>query len=118
MNTLKNRIQQFFSRSISTILIGVIAVVCLKINGSAATSCPGKYNTHQFTSSVVDINPRVYLTTTAFRSNPHTQNILVLEQVIDRQVYTPNKWKGKASSIKNNLSLAKHRIVTGASSIA
>jgi hypothetical protein len=33
-------------------------------------------------------------------------------------VYTPDNRMEKASSIKNNLSLAKHRIVTAACSIA
>lgn len=39
-------------------------------------------------------------------------NDLVLKQVIDGQVYTPDKRKGKASNIKKNLSLARLRIVT------
>jgi mitochondrial fission protein ELM1 len=115
---LNKRLQQLFYRSISTLLIAVIAVVCLKIGGNATAIRQNKDITYQFTGSLVDKDLRIYFVTTAFRSNPHTKHILVLEQVIDRQVYTPNKWKGKASSIKNNLSLAKHRIVTGASSIA
>jgi hypothetical protein len=118
MDMLKNHIQRLFYRSISTLLIAIIAVVCLKISGNIAATRENKDITHQLTGSLVDKDLRIYLITPAFRSNPHTQNILVLEQVIDRQVDTPKKWKGKASSIKNNLSLAKHRIVTAASSIA
>jgi hypothetical protein len=111
-------IEQFFYRSISTLLIAVIAVVCLKINGNTGTGCrSNKDITHQFTCSLIDKNPRINFITPAFRSNPHT-DILVLEQVIDGQVYTPDNRIGKASSIKNNLSLAKHRIVTAAYTIA
>jgi hypothetical protein len=36
----------------------------------------------------------------------------VLKQVIDGQVYTPNKMQGKASNIKKNLSLARLTLVT------
>jgi hypothetical protein len=115
---LKNDTQQLFYRSISTILIAVIAVVCLKINGNTTDIRQNKDITYQFTGSLVDKDLRIYFVTPAFRSNPHTKHILVLEQVIDGQVYTPNKKKGKASSIKNNLSLAKYRIVTGTCSIA
>jgi hypothetical protein len=115
---LKNHTQRLFYRGISTLLIAIIAVVCLKINGNTTDIRQNKDITHQLTGSFVDKDLRIHLVTPAFRSNPHTKHILVLEQVIDGQVYTPNKRKGKASSIKNNLSLAKHRIVTGTCSIA
>jgi hypothetical protein len=115
---LTKQLKQFFYRSISTLLIAVIAVVCLKINGNTATDYHNQKGiTYQLTGSLVDRNPLVCFITPAFRSNPHTY-ILVLEQVIERQVYTPNKRKGNASSIKNNLSLAKHRIVTAPCTIA
>jgi hypothetical protein len=116
---LKNlHIEQFFYRGTSTLLIAVIAVVCLKINGNKVTITHSNNDiTHQLTSSLVDKNLRIYFIAPALRSNPHT-DILVLEQVIDGQVYTPDYRIGKASSIKNNLSLAKHRIVTAACTIA
>jgi hypothetical protein len=111
-------IQQFFYRSISTLLIVVIAMVCLKINGNTvAIHRNNKDITHQLTCSLVDKNHQVYFITSAFGSNPHI-HILVLEQVIDGQVYTPDNRREKASSIKNNLSLAKHRIVTAVCAIA
>jgi hypothetical protein len=116
---LKNlHIEQLIYRSISTLLIAVIAVVCLKINGNTAGLCRSNKNiTHQLTCSLADKNTPVYFINPAFGSNPHIE-ILVLEQVIDGQVYTPDNRMEKASSIKNNLSLAKHRIVTAACSIA
>jgi hypothetical protein len=116
---LKNlHIEQLFYRSISTLLIAVIAVVCLKINGNtAAIRCSSKDITHQLTCSLADKNTPVYFINPAFRSNPHIE-ILVLEQVIDGQVYTPDNRREKASSIKNNLSLANYRTVTAACPIA
>lgn len=115
---LKNlQIQQLFYRSISTLLIAIIAVVCLKINGNITTTrYSNKDITYQLTSSLVDKNPQVNFIRPALRSNPHT-HILVLEQVIEGQVYTPKKMES-VSSIKNNLSLAKHRIVTAVCIIA
>ncbi len=116
---LRNQqIKQFFYRSISTLLIALIVVVCLEINVNTTTCFnTTKDLTYQFNTNLVDKNPRIFFINTVLRSNPQT-DILVLEQVIDRQVYTPDKRKEKASSIENNLSLAKHRTVTAEYPIA
>lgn len=93
-----------------SLLIVVITVCCLKMNVNTATNQRWKSMlSYQLTYTADHTNPISYTLTTT----PYAYDF-VLKQVIDGQVYTPNKMQGKASNIKKNLSLARLTIVTAA----
>ena len=106
-------LEQLFFYTFSSLLIVMIAVLCLKLSVNTITIFPKK------NSIVIKLNKSLAVAnssigssnSSALLSTPYSHEI-VLNQVIDRQVYTPNKRKERASSIKKNLSLAKFRIVT------
>lgn len=109
----KLNLEQLFFCTFSSLLIVMIAVLCLKLSANTITIFPKK------NSIVIKLNKSLAVANSCIGSSnrpvlistPYSYDI-VLKQVVDRQVCTPNKMKEKASSIKKNLSLAKFRIVT------
>ena len=115
MLKMKRRLnlEQLFYYTFSSLLIVMIAVLCLKLSANTITVFPRKGNIAiklnkslaASTSCILNSDGPALLTT------PYAYTI-VLKQVVDGQVYTPNKMRENASSIKKNLSLAKFKIVT------
>lgn len=105
--------KQVFNYVRCSLLIVVITVCCLKMSVNTPAS-PLRWKnmlSKQYLTYTADqaLNPISYTLTTT----PYAYEF-VLKQVIDGQVYTPNKMQGKASNIKKNLSLARLTIVTAA----
>lgn len=102
--------KQLFNYLRCSLLIAVITVCCLKMSAhTPQMHCWKNLLAHQLTYTTEQYNPISYTLTTT----PYAYDF-VLKQVIDGQVYTPNKMQGKASNIKKNLSLARLTIVTAA----
>ncbi|HET6224794.1 MAG TPA: hypothetical protein VFF27_00850 [Bacteroidia bacterium] len=107
-------LEQLFYCTFSSLLIVLIAVLCLKLSVNTITIFP-KRNSISIklnkslvaveNSSLNSMGPSAHLTTPYNFRN-------VLKQVIDGQVYAPNNRIEKASNIKKNLSLANVRFVT------
>lgn len=106
-------LEQLFYCTLSSLLIVMIAALCLKLCANTITVFPKRDNSSiKLNKSLAEYTSGVfYSNKPALLSIPYAYGI-VLKQVLDRQVYTPNKMKEKASNIKKNLSLAKFRIVT------
>lgn len=110
MNNHSNT-KQLFNYMRCSLLIVVITVCCLKMSvNTPVTPLSWRSYHHLNLTYTADHNPISYTLT----NTPYAYDF-VLEQVIDGQVYTPNKMQGKASNIKKNLSLARLTIVTAAS---
>lgn len=102
--------KQLFNYLRCSLLIAVITVCCLKMSVNTSSMYRWKsLLSYQLTYTAEHTNPISYTLTTT----PYAYDF-VLKQVIDGQVYTPNKMQGKASNIKKNLSLARLTIVTAA----
>ncbi|HRG53396.1 MAG TPA: hypothetical protein PLL00_11220 [Bacteroidia bacterium] len=106
-------LEQLFYYTFSSLLIVMIAVLCLKLSANTITVFPRKGNIAiKLNKSLAENTSCIrYSNGTALLSTPYAYAI-VLKQVVDGQVYTPNKRKEKASNIKKNLSLAIFKIVT------
>jgi hypothetical protein len=109
---LNSKRRQLFYYTLSSLLIAVIAVCSLKMNvNRSVNGCRWKSKiSYQFNRFAAEKNSCFY-TGSKLKSTPYAYD-LVLKQVIDGEVYTPNKMQGKASNIKKNLSLARLTIVT------
>jgi hypothetical protein len=108
--SIHSNIKQLYSHLRCSLLIAVITVCCLKMSLNTPTArCWENLRSYQLIYTPDHNNPISYTLSTT----PDAYDF-VLKQVIDGQVYTPNKMQGKASNIKNNLSLARLLIVTAA----
>jgi len=106
-------LKQLFYDALSSLLIAVIAVYCLKmnVNRQVVNHRWKSKISYQFTNCTAYKNSCVFPVGSKLTTTPYAYDF-VLKQVIDGQVYTPNKMQGKASNIKKNLSLARISIVT------
>lgn len=109
---LSHRMKQLFYYSFSNLLIAIIAVYCLKMDSN------NLFSGYPLKSKIAcQFNPFIASANSCknpgnvMKSTPH-MHTLVLREIVEEQVYTPNKTQGKASNIKKNLSLARLTIVT------
>jgi|SRR3954465_14100742 hypothetical protein len=106
-------VEQLFYYSFSSLLIVMIAVLCLKLSVNTITIFPKKNNiTIKLNKSLAAADNSCIYTISPVRLSTPYANTVMLKQVIDGQVYTPNKLKENASNIKKNLSLAIFKVVT------
>jgi hypothetical protein len=109
----KLNLEQLFYCTFSSLLIVMIAVLCLKLSVNTITIFP-KNNSISIKlnkSLVVVDHSSLYSMDPVLLTTPYN-SISVLKQVADGQVNAPNKMKEKASNIKKNLSLANFKVVT------
>lgn len=106
-------LEQLLCYTFSSLLIVMIAVLCLKLSANTITVFPRKSNI------AIKLNKSLAEHTSCTRYSNNSGLLstsyaytLVLKQMADGQVYTPDKMKEKASNIKKNLSLAIFKIVT------